>query len=228
LQHPVWGVHYKVRRLEGEMRKVIVVFANSVKHGKHCVAGKDVQTGRWIRPVGDTSGAELNHDQCLCVNPYGKYMVKPLQKVEIELTTHAPLANQPENYLVSDAEWTQRYKIEAHDVVEYLDTPETLWGIGNSVAFSEIENGTVQIRQSLYLVKIDNLNLYKNTFGKRRAWFYYNGNNYDLPVTDPNFDSLLQNPQHQSILCVSLGEKFIPVPEGSNEYACYKIIATII
>jgi len=202
------------------MKKVIVVFANSVKHGKHCVAGKDVQTGNWIRPVNDPNGAELNDDQCKYSNPYGKYMVKPLQKVEIEITTHYPLPNQPENYLVGNAEWMQRYKIESHEAVHYLDTPETLWGIGNSIAFSDIENNTVQILQSLYLIKVDNLNLYKNTYNnKRRASFDYNGNNYDLPVTDPNFDNLLQNTQHQSILCVSLGEKFIP--ESSEVYSCW-------
>lgn len=208
------------------MKKVVVVFANSVKHGKHCVAGKDIQTKSWIRLVADASGAELNNEQCICVNPYGKYMVKPLQKVEIEVTQHCPLPNQPENYLVGNAEWIQQYKIEAHEVVQYLDTPETLWGIGNSVVFSDIENSTIQILQSLYLVKVDNLNLYKNTYNKRRAFFSYSGNNYDLPVTDPNFDNLFQNSQHQSIVCVSLGEKFNP--EGSEEYSCYKIVATII
>lgn len=208
------------------MKKVIVVFANSVKHGKHCVAGKDVQTKSWIRPVGDVNGLELNDDQCKYVNPHGRFKVKPLQKVEIEVTQHCPLPNQPENYLVGDAEWMQRYKIEVHEVVQYLDTPQTLWGIGNSVAFSDIENGTVQILQSLYLVKVDNLNLYINTYNKRRASFDYSGINYDLPVTDPNFDNLLQNPQHQSIVCVSLGEKFIP--ESGGDYSCYKIVATII
>ncbi len=208
------------------MRKVIVVFANSVKHGKHCVAGKDVQTGNWIRPIGDATGAELDHDQCICVNPYGRYMVKPLQKVEIELTAHSPLVNQPENFLIGNAEWTQRYKIEAHEVVNYLDAPETLWGTGNRVAFSQIENGTIQIAQSLYLAKVDNLEIYKNMDNKRRASFSYNGNNYDLPVTDPNFESHLQNPQHQSILCVSLGEKYDPA--GGKNYSCYKIVATII
>jgi len=208
------------------MRKIIVVFANSVKHGKHCVAGKDVQTGNWIRPVSDKSGAELDHDQCICVNPYGKYMVKPLQRVEIELTAHSPLTNQPENYLVGTAEWTQRYKIEAHDLADYLDAPETLWGTGNKVAFSKIENGTVQIAQSLYLVKVDNLVICKTVDNKRRASFSYNANNYDLPVTDPNFESHLQNPQHQNILCVSLGEKYDPT--GAENYFCYKIVTTII
>lgn len=208
------------------MRKVIVVFANSVKHGKHCVAGKDVQTKQWIRPVGDSAGAELDHNQCACVNPYGKYTVKPLQKVDIDLSAHSPLENQPENFLVGSGEWTQRYKIEPHEVAHYLDTPDTLWGTGNRVDFSQIENGTINIEQSLYLVKVVDLEIYKNTDNKRRASFLYNGNNYDLAVTDPNFENHVQNPQHQSVLCVSLGEKYDPA--GGENYFCYKIVATII
>lgn len=208
------------------MRMVIVVFANSVKHGRHCVAGKDVQTGNWIRPVRNASGAELDHNQCICVNPYGKYIVKPLQKVEIDLVSHSPLANQPENFIVGNTQWVQQYKIETHEVFNYLDAPETLWGVGSSVAFSQIEDGTIQIMQSLYLVKVDNLQIYKNLYNNRRAAFSYNGNQYDLAVTDPNFEKYLQNPQHQSILCVSLGEKYNPA--GGNNYYCYKIVAAII
>lgn len=208
------------------MRKVIVVFANSVKHGKHCVAGKEIQTKQWIRPVGDAGGAELDRNQCVCVNPYGKYPVKPLQKVEIDIAAHSPLINQPENYLVGNGEWNQRYKIEAPEVAHYLDAPDTLWGTGNRVAFSQIESGAINIEQSLYLVKVFDLNIYKNMDNKRRASFSYNGNSYDLPVTDPNFENHLHNPQHQSVLCVSLGEKYDP-DDGEN-YSCYKIVATII
>lgn len=128
------------------MRKTIVVFANSVKHGKHCVAGKDIGTGKWIRPVGSAEGAELDQDQCMYVNPYGKFLVKPLQKVEIDLTRHSPLINQPENYLVGNGEWNQKYRIEAPEVAHYLDTPGTLWGTGNRVIFSQIESGAINIQ----------------------------------------------------------------------------------
>jgi len=208
------------------MRKVIVVFANSVKHGKHCVAGKDIQTKQWIRPVGDAGGAELDHNQCVCVNPYGKYAVKPLQKVEIDIAAHSPLINQPENHLIGIGEWNQRYRIKAPEVAHYLDAPDTLWGTENRVAFSQIESGAVNIEQSLYLVKVSDLTIYKTIDNRRRASFSYNGNSYDLPVTDPNFENHLQNPQHQNVLCVSLGEKYDP--DGGENYSCYKIVATII
>ncbi len=62
------------------MNTTVVIFANSVKHEKHCVAGKDVDSHSWIRPVSDTEGAELSDQQCFCENPHGRFKVKPLQK----------------------------------------------------------------------------------------------------------------------------------------------------
>ena len=41
----------------------MVVFANSVKHGKHCVAGKLIDSNEWIRPEANDLGAELNNKQ---------------------------------------------------------------------------------------------------------------------------------------------------------------------
>lgn len=181
---------------------------------------------QWIRPVSDVKGAELDRHQCEYVNPHGKFTVKPLQKIEIDIQAHSPLINQPDNYLVGNGEWSQKYKIEPDEVTEYLDTPDSLWGIGNKVAYSSIEHGMVQIEQSLYLVKVASLQIHKSQSNKRRASFTYNGNSYDLPVTDPNFENHLNNPQHQNVLCVSLGEKYDP--SGGESYSCYKIVATII
>lgn len=208
------------------MRKVIVVFANSVKHGKHCVAGKDVQTKRWIRPVSNVAGAELDDTQCLYVNPYGRFKVKPLQKIEMEIAAHSPLINQPENYLIGSGDWGQRYKIEPAEVPEYLDAPDSLWGPGNKIPFASIATGAYKIEQSLYLVRTASLVIYRNSDNKRRASFAYNSISYDLPVTDPTFENHLSNPQHQGILCISLGEKHDP--SGGENYSCYKIVASII
>ena len=43
------------------MNKTIVILANSVKHGKHCVAGKFIDTKQWIRPVANDSGKEITY-----------------------------------------------------------------------------------------------------------------------------------------------------------------------
>jgi len=198
----------------------IVVLANSLKHHQHCVAGKLIDGSQWVRPVSDVAGAELSHEQAKCQNPHGRFNVKPLQKVTIGLESHTPLINQPENYLIDDSIWQQNYKIDKTELTRYLDSPDNLWGATDRVDYRMIQHRDIQIDQSLYLVEVSNLNLYLNNYDKRRASFIYSGNQYDLAVTDPNFDTLIQDSSElQSILCISLGEEF----EGN----CYKLVATI-
>jgi len=163
--------------------ETIVVFANSVKHGQHCVAGKSVSTGQWIRPVADADGKELDHEQAKYRNPYGRYLVKPLQKIQMELGANVPLPHQPENYLITDREWLQHYNITPNEVPNFLDSPADLWGQGHAVDSIMISLGLVTIQQSLYLIHAPGLSLYRNEENKRRIAFSYNGSNYDLPVT---------------------------------------------
>ncbi len=198
----------------------IIIFANSFKHHQHCVAGKCIKTGQWVRAVSNSEGAELNHDQAKYQNPYGTYNVKPLQKILMSFSFHAPLKHQPENYVIDDSRWRQNYKIADEELKNYLDNPNHLWGSSDRVAYSSILSNQITIMQSLYLVQVQNLKLFKNQYGKRRALFSYKEFAYDLAVTDPNFDQIVDNNTNvQGILCISLGEEF----EGN----CYKIVATI-
>ncbi len=202
------------------MQKEIVVLANSVKHGKHCVAGKCLTTGEWIRPVASAQGEELTSQQIMVKNKYGTFPVKPLQKVKMQLDYHAPLGNhQPENYVISGQVWRQDFKIDASDLKHLLDYPDSLWGESNRIACDEAKKG-YHGNGSLLLVQVTNLRL-STSSGKRRASFTYNGTEYDFPVTDPNFDALHGKIKiHKSaVLTISLGENF-------NDY-CYKIIAAI-
>lgn len=198
----------------------IVILAKSVKHGCHCVAGKCINTGRWYRPVSSPDGAELNNDQVMYRNIHGTYSVRPLQKIQMSFLSHVPLIHQPENYLIDVSIWQQRYKINIDELYNYLEQPESLWGEGNRVSYNSILSGEIAIQQSLYLVQVQNLSLYCNQEGKRRASFTYNGLDYDLAVTDPNFDTVMnESSDIRGVLCISLGEEY-------NGF-CYKLIATI-
>ena len=198
----------------------LIVFANSVKHGQHCVAGKDIQSGKWIRPVSDANGAALSHNQVKYQNPYGIYTVKPLQRILMSFSAHAPLPHQPENHIIDKTPWRQNYSISKRAIEDYLDSPEDLWGKSDRVPHIDIVSGREPIEQSLYLIPAHHLHLYRNTFNSRRAKFSYNGFNYDLSVTDPNFENLLSSEKVDNcFLCVSLGEQY----KGSN----FKIVAAI-
>jgi hypothetical protein len=209
------------------MKKTIVVFANSIKHKGHCIAGKDINTKEWVRAVSNKEGAELSNEQSKYTNPYGSFRVKTLQKVEMDFLEKVSLINQPENYVISNETWQQRYNIDASELSIFLDAPETLWGDGNRIDFQDIENEVIVIEQSLYLVQVSNLCLSRENTEwegkiktKRYASFTYRDNSYKLSVTDSNFDDIIDNSSAlKNILCISLAENF-------NGY-CYKIVATI-
>jgi hypothetical protein len=198
----------------------IVVLANSLKHGQHCVAGKCLNTGRWIRPVSDEQGGELSHNQARCQNPYGTFGVKTLQKIRMGFSRHVPLSHQPENFLIDDNLWQQNYSVAVAELQSYLDEPYDLWGEGNRVPHSQITLGLYIVTQSLYLVQVEDLSLYYTIEGRRRASFTYGGINYDFAVTDPKFDEIVRAQREVSdILCVSLGEEY--------QGYCYKLVASI-
>ncbi|PKH01863.1 hypothetical protein CXF72_14355 [Psychromonas sp. MB-3u-54] len=197
----------------------IIVLANSVKHQQHCVAGKSLANGQWVRPVSSEIGGELSHNQAKYQNPYGIFTVKPLQKILMKFSRHVPLSHQPENYLIDNTVWRQNYSINLNEINNHLDHPNDLWGESNLVPYIQIQLGTTKIEQSLYLVKVDNIKLYIKD-DKRKASFTYNRIAYELPVTDPNFGNLVDDFSGiTGVLCISLGEEF----KGN----CYKLVATI-
>ena len=202
------------------MKKTLVIFANSVKHHQHCVAGKDILTKEWIRPVGDKNGCELKDEQTKYQNPHGKYLVKPLQKMKIEFLEKAPLKQQPENYIISNKIWEQNYKIEREDIEIFLDNPTNLWldGISKNdrVDYQLIQNNKIQITQSLYLIKVNDLQVNKQD---RRAIFSFNSTSYNLAITDPKIQ-YFDNSKKSYYLVISLGEEF--------KGYCYKLVASIL
>ncbi|MEX9402471.1 hypothetical protein AB7Y63_25335, partial [Escherichia coli] len=101
----------------------IIILANSIKHQACCVAGKTI-AGEWVRIVADSSGKELTKEQASITNPYGTILVKPLQKELLNLTIHAPLLNQPENYINDPKSgWTQNFNLKFEDLSKYTDKP---------------------------------------------------------------------------------------------------------
>lgn len=213
------------------MKKTIAIFANSVKHNNHCVAGKCIETKKWIRPVGDEDGKALTKEQVKYKNNYGVFLVKPKQKIKMEFDKSTPLCNQPENYLIkSDYRWEQAFSLKDEELKNYVDEPFDLWGESNRVKFKDIKDKKITISQSLYLIKVDKIKLYKefNTFKpespKRKVNFEYNKIIYELSVTDPNFDELIEKKEEVTLndkyLCISLGENY--------EDYCYKLVAAIL
>ncbi len=215
--------------------KKIICLTISRKIGGKCVAGKEETTGRWIRPVSRFETEELYSSHITCEN--GKQVDK-LDVVEIPFLEEVPKVYQPENMLIDD---TKKWKIvnsyEKNDSIldALCDNPETLFANSTDrVSLEYLEENPIS--NSLLFVKPEKISFSKkrSVTGKLqvRANIIYNEENYNLSVTDIDFESAIKSYkemdmldeieviQGNTYLCVSLGEPF----RGD----CYKLVASVI
>ena len=184
--------------------KTIVVLANSVKKGGRCLAGKEVtrvgeekwKVHNWIRPVGDSAGAEIAvpiMNRCLGREP------RLLEIIEVPLESAVPLPDQPENWVVDKRQnWKSLGDFPWRDIGSLIDSPAVLW---DSTGSRRLQGGfpqTMQTPASLYLVRPEEFVSIKvwaepNPFesGKvkrhRQLQLRYAGVIHDLDITDPEF-----------------------------------------
>ncbi len=212
----------------------VVILANSIKQGNRCVAGKNIRTKEWIRPVSTEEGGALSNQQARISNKYGTYGVKPLQKAYIEFSLEVPLASQPENLLIANNKpWEQHFKLNRGQLYHYADTPEHIWDYGyaqDRVGSEYFQSENSNDHQSLYLIKVSSITFkvvpgsqgYKKLVGS----FEYNQKQYTFSVTDPEYCCYKNNElgymhtEHDKFLCLSLTDEF----HGFS----YKLIASIL
>jgi hypothetical protein len=207
----------------------ILILANSKKNKGFCVAGKDVMSNKWVRIVGDQNGAELNLNQLRYNDLAGRMQMiqfEPFNKViSLDFDNEVPLCYQPENILIGQKFW-QEIQLAQHNVT--YDTPVDLWGAGDRIKATDIEQGLVNIPQSLYLIQVTNLHFYINDFNSNRAYFQYGHNTYDLGATmNPSifYDLFNGVRAYNNILTVSLAGPFFN--RHTNQYEHYKLVAAV-
>ena len=227
----------------------LLILANSNKHSGLCVAGRQIVVregrcylGPWTRPVSDHPHGELMPTEIALA---GGGRPRVLDIVEVPLRGPARDPTQPENWRVRPrVAWRMAAKQYRRPPLELLiEKPANLW----------LEEGERKDRvsadhlaahppeQSLYLLQVQNLHarfdwndregFYRERY---RAMFSYQGENYELNITDPRFIArhkprLLPpdqpsvafsvNEQRDTTICVSLAREF-------NGYH-YKVVATI-
>ena len=110
------------------MEKTIICFANSRKNNGSCIAGKEIDTKNWIRPVSERITREIQDcEQCYkkdC-DLFCDGVEKPelLDIIRISFDKHLPNLHQIENYEISkNTKFEKIGKLDTKDVDKYLDT----------------------------------------------------------------------------------------------------------
>ena len=207
----------------------ILILANSKKNRGFCVAGKDIASNRWVRLVGDQNGAELTLSQITYNDIAGRRQMIPYEPfnkfIRLNISNPVPLRYQPENVLIGKEPW-QEIQVTQNNIS--YDTPIDLWGTGDRIKADDIEQGLVNISQSLYLIQVANLQFYINDYNSHRACFQYRDNEYNLGATmNPAiFQDIVNGVRaYNNILTVSLAGPYFN--KHANQYEHYKLAAAV-
>jgi len=201
----------------------ILCLANSWKNKKRCVAGIRLDDGSWLRPISDREHGELSDAQCIMDNGRA---VRPLDVVRVYLKEPSPRPHQPEDWTVTDRQWSFLGRKSVADARKLLEeaAEEHKDGIfgndGDSLSHRAIRNRSIQVQSSLTLVKVNSPEFRWGTrWRQKRAVFDHASATYDLVMT---FEDAPQvgGSSSEWYFTISLGEPY-------HGY-CYKLIAGAI
>lgn len=203
----------------------IVCLANSVKHGSgRCVAGVNIRTGRWIRPIGTGKEGAIGSERLINGNE-----PQLLDVLDIPIGGRAnDLGCQPENVQLLRGKWSKVGILSVKEVSQYLENTQLL--LHNNCRYvwlKDFKNIPSSSWKSLQLISANKAHFFCDSYEgkkKRKCSFQYNHKDYTLPVTCPNFDRYVDS-RLSCYLTVSLGG---PIPLRDSGLKCWKMVAGII
>jgi hypothetical protein len=210
---------------EDNFMSEIIILANSIKPGGHCIAGIDNRTGEWIRPISRENCAIPKHVA-------GK--IKLLDIVKIPLATDRPKDRyQRENRFVDSLDWKVVSNVSPKYIRKYCeDCSIILHSHNDRVAPEVLDEMPFKEWKSLQLVRTD-VNFERDSWKRNRWRASFNdgaGKNLSLKVDYPEIVAKLNDGKKigsDCMLTISLAGPWAP-PDGSMPEKCYKLVAGVI
>ncbi|MEH2203328.1 MAG: hypothetical protein V7K53_04480 [Nostoc sp.] len=214
--------------------KKIVCLANSKKNGERCIAGIDLDTGNWIRPVcvrdGYSDDGRVPRD------------VRLVERREPELLDilEIPLADEgnnfdfeSENLTILSGEWRLLGKAKPTDVFQYCGNyPYILHNRKKYVNVSELQSLPFRQRRTLQLLHVVNLSVQSQGIKQWKGSLETASGQKltDAKITDPIFIEKLETGYqitNDYLVTVSLGMPWAH-DNWEGEPPCWKLIAGVI
>lgn len=233
------------------MNRRVVILTKSDKNNGFCVAGRDINSGEWVR-LENSRGVIDSKD---LITKDG-YECRELDIIEIELLSEkSDVEHQPENVLIDEQYYVQLLgRMTWPDIINKwgCDFTNTILGISQRPIGAYPGKPAIKIgsrlnfynsnnikHKSLSFIKVYNVSFEINEFqGERKNHpkikFQYENRqgellDYYLTVTDPNYpndESLPQGVVPEVYLIVSLGEVY--EEDGKVYLLVAKVITDII
>lgn len=216
------------------MRRVVIL-ANSHKLQGRCVAGVDLTSRSWVRPLGSLPGGALSRAECIAGSDDGPMEVGPGDIVEMADGLAAASSHHPED-IHSTAPWRivgrMTPLVMEHELHDLITVEAPLLGLPTrDVPLANLD--TRQADASLGLARCSAAVLYwRDRPGQSRqlrARVRLIDTEEDLALTDPMIETKMgrrtEATLDRCLLAVSLSE---PYARKDGELWCSKLIAAAL
>jgi hypothetical protein len=214
------------------VKKILVILAKSAKYGNYCVAGIELSTNKWIRPI--SHDKKINDAVTATELTYAdKTEAQILDVVEIDFED-TPVENkiQPENFFFKDTVWKKLAHWNLNDFEKFCGYDKTDFIFGDDSRRLELSTiATLEKNKSLMILPIENLSVsieYRQNEKKFYSNFIYCGTNYNrFSVGDISLRKKFFN---KSAGTFFVAEKAVATFSLTNPYKddrCYKMLANL-
>jgi hypothetical protein len=213
----------------------IIVLANSRKQSNSCLAGIEMKTGKWVRPVTNLPDGGVRKSDMRT----GGGWPQLLDILDIPLDTTGPdFEFESENRTILPGPWYLRGRADVKDILKYVQHP--LYVLHNDwkyVSVEEMKQKDFQDRTTLELIRVDDFSVRDTTSPStgKQGWkglVVSGGRVLDLPITDPVFCERMatgHRPSGSCLLTMSLSMPHKPADwQADDAPVCWKLIAGII
>lgn len=212
----------------------IVCLANSWKLNERCVAGIELSSGAWVRPVSNLPHGEVP----TALTVVSGHDIGLLDVVDVPLSAKGPdYGFERENRLIEPGPWQLVAKLQPKDVEKYCENAiPFLHNNYKYVGKGSIAGLPPKERRTLQLVRVETLPIQqsKRASGKMKweaSVRMQNGQDKWLGITDPIFCQGLEHghiPKGRHLLTLSLSLPYTPPNWDGVQDPCWKLVAGVI
>jgi hypothetical protein len=214
------------------VHKNIVILANSRRHGAHCIAGKDIANGAWVRPITSfgkgRSDPDAFSDEDLRTLTGDASGPKLLDCVRMGFGLTCGTNCQPENCFIDGGKW-EKYSHFSCDRLSALIDRDGNCFLGKDDPHNDripvAEVKATPLKNSLNLIKLnkeknqvtlDHTQKSDGTY-KHKMSFTYDTKSYRISVTDSYYEKVYQETKIDD--SVVFEDFFMIVGVGADEFS---------
>lgn len=211
----------------------IICLANSKKNGDRCIAGIDICTKKWVRPIYTNSTNPADGRIPRNIRLINGQEPKLLDVIDIPLYHQGEnFGFESENLNILSGQWRKIREALPSELSQQLDNGSILHNCKKYVEVSFLQSLPFEQRKTIQLVYAQKLRIIRsNDNWKGSIENDVNCKLKEAKITDPEFINKLNSgyiPQNPCLVTVSLSMPYIPFEHWDGDPPCWKLIAGVI